>query len=129
MKRVLALAMILASGTSGVHASESGILKGAALKKTVTGKTIYLRSQGIELPIAYRANGTMSGQLKAFAASLAGGISTKDSGRWWIANDQLCQRWNKWMGRKSTCYKLQRKGSLVRWTSNDGRSGTARISS
>lgn len=126
MKRVL-LAIAVASVATASHAGNGGQLKGAQLRDAVAGKTVYLSSSGIILPIAYRSNGTMSGRLEAFAAAMAGGTQA-DSGRWWIKNDQLCQKWSRWLGGKSYCFKLSRQGSsTVRWVRNDGRSGTARI--
>ena len=95
----------------------------------LSGKTVFLSASGIVLPIAYRSNGTMSGNLQASAAALAGNASMKDSGRWWISNDRLCQRWKRWQGGKSYCYKLSRQGKHVVWVRDDGRRGTARISS
>ncbi|RMF08802.1 MAG: hypothetical protein D6773_02295 [Alphaproteobacteria bacterium] len=129
MKRVALTPLILAAGILSASAEEGRLLNGDAVKKTITGKTVYLRIRGIELPIAYRRNGTMVGRLKAFAASMAGNVAVTDSGRWWVANNQLCQRWNSWLSRKSYCFKLKQNGSVIYWTSNDGRSGTARISS
>jgi hypothetical protein len=52
---------------------------------------------------------------------------TTRHGKWWIASDQLCQRWTSWMDGKSYCYRLTQTGSSVRWVRNDGASGTARI--
>lgn len=127
MKRTIIFAAMIAAASVVANATETGTLSGDALRKAVTGKTVYLRTHGIELPISYRANGTMSGRLKALAAALAGGTSPTDSGKWWIAKDQLCQRWNQWLDGKSYCYKLQRKGAHVQWRRNDGRSGTLRI--
>lgn len=127
MKRVLIAAAMIMTVTVAANAAGSGNLKGDALRKAVSGKTVYLRTQGVEVPIAYRANGTMSGRLKAFVAALAGGTSPTDSGKWWIAKDQLCQRWSQWLDGKSYCYKLQLKGAHVQWRRNDGRSGTLRI--
>ena len=127
MKRALIAASIIMTATVAANATETGTLSGDALRKAVIGKTVYLRTQGIELPISYRSNGTMSGRLKAFVAALAGGASPTDSGKWWITKDQLCQRWSQWLDGKSYCYKLQRKGALVQWRRNDGRSGTLRI--
>lgn len=125
MKRILLVAAVTCVATLG-QAANTGALNGSELRKAVAGKTVYLSTSGIVLPISYRSNGTMRGQLKAFAAALAGGKPT-DSGRWWISNDQLCQRWNRWLDGKSYCYKLTRNGQSVVWVRNDGRSGTARI--
>src|SRR6478752_10372593 len=48
-------------------------------------------------------------------------------GKWWVENDQLCQKWTSWMDGQSYCYKLTLDGSKVTWVRNDGHSGTARI--
>lgn len=128
MKRIFLTAALIGIAATA-QAGTSGDLKGPELRKTVAGKTIYLQASGIVLPIAYRTNGTMSGRLQAMAAAFAGGGSQKDSGRWWISKNQLCQRWNKWLKGKSYCYKLSRNGQSVVWVRNDGRRGTARIGS
>ncbi len=127
MLRTLALALTIGSLTIGAHAAEGGRLSGDTLRKAVAGKTVYLRTQGVEVPIHYRSNGTMSGRLRALAAAL-GGRPSADRGRWWISNGRLCQKWNRWLDGKSYCYALTRAGGQVRWQRNDGRSGTARIS-
>lgn len=126
MKRIVAIAALASVLSAFSTAASAEALSGQDLRKVVTGKTVYLRQQGIELPISYRANGTMSGRLSAFVAAL-GGTATADSGKWWIANSQLCQKWKRWLDGKSYCYKLSRKGSQVRWRRNDGRTGTVRL--
>jgi len=55
------------------------------------------------------------------------GDGASDTGKWWVAGDQLCQKWSSWMEGKSYCYKLTRQGNGVSWVRNDGRSGTARL--
>ncbi|GBE43964.1 hypothetical protein BMS3Bbin10_02048 [bacterium BMS3Bbin10] len=128
MKRSLLIAALAGFATTAAYAASSDHLNGAELRQAVVGKTVYLSANGVVLPIAFRANGTMSGRLKAFAASVAGG-SPVDSGRWWISNNQLCQRWSQWLDGKSYCYKVSRNGQNVVWVRNDGRRGTARIGS
>jgi hypothetical protein len=103
-------------------------LGGDELRKAITGKTVYLNVSGFELPIRYAANGRMSGKMSTVAASFSRGDGASDTGKWWVADDQLCQKWSSWMDGKSYCYKLTRNGASVQWTRNDGRSGTARIS-
>lgn len=130
MKRratIIAAAMLAAAGLSATDAANAESLSNDALREAVVGKTVYLRTQGIELPIAYRSDGTMHGRLRAFAAAFSGDTATKDSGKWWVKNDQLCQRWRRWMDSQTYCYKLKRDGQQVQWRRNDGRSGTARI--
>ncbi|MFD0987389.1 hypothetical protein [Methyloligella solikamskensis] len=103
-------------------------LSGDELRSAVSGKTVYLRISGFELPIQYSANGSMRGRMGSVAASFAGGESPTDAGTWWVKGDQLCQKWNSWMEGQSYCYRLSKSGSTVNWVRNDGRSGTARIS-
>lgn len=107
--------------------AEPAQLAGDELRHAISGKTVYLNISGFELPINYAANGRMSGKMSTVAASFARGDGAQDRGKWWVANDQLCQQWTSWMDGKAYCYRLTRDGSTVRWVRNDGRSGTARI--
>lgn len=126
-RMIVAAALAAIAGViMAAQAANARELNGTELRKTVAGKTVYLASSGIVLPIIYRANGTMSGKLEAFAASLAGSAPS-DTGRWWITKNQLCQKWNKWLGGKSYCFRVKKQGKSVTWVRNDGRSGTARI--
>lgn len=102
-------------------------LAGDELRQAVSGMTVYLNISGFELPISYAANGRMSGKMSTVAASFSRGDGAQDRGKWWVANDQLCQQWTSWMDGKTYCYRLTRDGATVRWVRNDGRSGTARI--
>jgi hypothetical protein len=102
-------------------------LAGSALRSAVSGKTIFLKISGFELPIHYSAGGSMKGSMGTVAAAFARGDGASDAGKWWIADDQLCQKWRTWMEGNTYCYKLSQSGAQVRWVRNDGRSGTARI--
>ncbi len=136
MFKTLFAAAILTAGMLGVSLSlvsaadaaeaKQVALAGDTLRKAVSGKTVVLKISGFDLPIRYAANGTMSGKMSAMAASLSGEGPT-DSGKWWIADDQLCLRWTSWMDAKTYCYRLSGSGKSVRWVRSDGRSGTARI--
>lgn len=131
MRTVFAAAfcmVVIAGAALAPQAAAEAPLAGESLRKAVSGKVVYLRlSFGVELPIAYRADGTMVGKISAAAATFAGAGSQTDSGRWWIADDQLCQRWRRWLDGSTYCYRLSRQGATVMWRRNDGRSGTARI--
>jgi hypothetical protein len=122
---ILVAAALSASATAAV--AESVSLSGDELRQAVTGKTVYLNISGFELPIKYAANGRMTGKMSTVAASFSRGDGSSDRGKWWVANDQLCQKWSSWMESKEYCYKLTRNGNAVRWVRNDGRSGTARL--
>ena len=112
---------------AGAALAESVSLAGDELRKAVSGKTVYLNVSGFDLPIRYASNGSMKGSMGAVAASFSRGDGASDHGKWWVADDQLCQQWSSWMEGKSYCYKLTRQGKSVRWVRNDGQSGTARI--
>jgi hypothetical protein len=124
-------ALFLGACVAGLGEAAAGTktltLAGDQLRQAVSGKTVYLDISGFELPIRYAPGGTMAGSMSLVAAALARGDGASDHGTWWIANDQLCQRWTSWMDGKSYCYELTQTGKSVRWVRNDGRSGTARI--
>ena len=117
---------MLALGSSQGQAGEAA-LTGDGLRSAVSGKTVYLKISGFELPIQYASGGSMKGSMGTVAAAFSRGDGSSDRGKWWIADDQLCQKWSSWMEAKTYCYKLSRNGSAVRWVRSDGRSGTARI--
>jgi hypothetical protein len=112
---------------AAVANAEPTFLAGPDLRAALSGKTVYLKISGFELPIRYAAGGRMSGKMSATAAALSRGDGAVDNGRWWIEGNQLCQRWTSWLDGKSYCYKFTINGKSVRWVRNDGRSGTARI--
>ena len=117
---------LLAFGAAQADAAETS-LSGEALRNAVSGKTVFLKISGFELPIQYASGGTMKGSMGTVAAALARGDGSSDRGKWWVDGDQLCQKWSVWMEGNTYCYKLSQNGSQVRWLRNDGRSGTARI--
>ncbi len=118
--------LILGAPLAETQAGEAA-LSGDALRTTVSGKTVFLKISGFELPIQYSSHGTMKGSMGTIAAAFSRGDGSSDTGKWWIAEDQLCQKWHSWMEGETYCYKLSQSGSQVRWVRDDGRSGTARI--
>jgi hypothetical protein len=118
--------LALAAPVSETKADEAA-LSGDALRHAVSGKTVYLKISGFELPIQYSSRGTMKGSMGTIAAAFSRGDGSSDRGKWWIADDQLCQKWSSWMESRTYCYKFSLNGNAVHWVRNDGRSGTARI--
>lgn len=125
--RALFLAAGLALPATSALSAEHTRLLGDELRQAIIGQTVYLNVSGFELPIRYAANGRMRGTMGTVAASFSRGDGASDSGKWWVADDQLCQKWTSWMDSKAFCYKLTRQGQSIRWVRNDGRSGTARL--
>jgi hypothetical protein len=129
LKTALMTAATVATLSLGaVQASADTMLAGDTLRSAISGKTVFLKISGFELPIQYSAGGTMKGSMGTVAAALARGDGSSDRGKWWVDGDQLCQKWDSWMESQTYCYKLSRNGNAVRWVRSDGRSGTARIS-
>ncbi len=127
LKELLLTAAFFTLAFGAAFAAEPVSLSGDELRKAVSGKTVYLRISGFELPIRYSPGGSMAGSMGAVASTLARGDGASDRGKWWVSGSQLCQRWSSWMEGKSYCYKFTLNGKSVRWVRNDGRSGTARI--
>ena len=126
MRALLLAAAIALPATAALAAGPTKLI-GDELRNAIVGKTVYLNISGFELPVRYAANGRMTGKMGTITASLSRGDGASDSGKWWVADDQLCQKWTSWMDGKQYCYKLTRQGSKVQWVRHDGRSGTARI--
>lgn len=129
LKSALVTAATVAALSFGVAETQAGetALAGDTLRNAVSGKTVFLKISGFELPIQYSSSGSMKGSMGTVAAALSRGDGSSDRGKWWVADDQLCQKWSSWMEGNTYCYKLSLNGSAVRWERNDGRSGTARI--
>jgi hypothetical protein len=121
---VLFVLLMIQFGLAGSAMAEPSKLVGEALRRAVSGKTVHIATSIGSFPIRYKSNGTMTGQAPVFVASLGG---ENDSGKWWVVEDRLCQRWYQWLDAKQYCFKLQRVGATVYWLRDDGLSGTATI--
>ena len=125
MKRTVFSLLLAAIPLTFAHAGEEA-LSGAALQSVVAGRTVYINTPMGEVPIRYAKNGAVSGYTQL--ALLDGEATTFDRGRWWIAQNRLCLRWDNWMQRATHCFTMHRVGpSTVRWLREDGKSGFARI--
>lgn len=107
------------------HAKQE--LSGAEIKSLITGKRIFLKVPlGGEFPLRYNRNGMVSGD--GSAMGLGKYMAPKETGRWWVQNDQLCQQWESWYKGQAACFQLFKTGkNKLHWKRNDGRSGKARI--
>jgi hypothetical protein len=100
-------------------------MTGDALRKLVAGRTIALSSPIGEVPITYRTDGSLVGKAPLVQAALSG--PNRDQGRWWIADNRVCQQWSAWLDGKRHCYAMRLVGETVHWRRDDGRTGTARL--
>jgi hypothetical protein len=106
--------------------AQSSTLSGQQLNDLVAGATVEIETPlGTKLPIRYARDGKLSGEARDLASYLGAAF---DRGRWWVASDRLCHKWNRWFNSAPQCIRLSREGRLIRWRSQDGNSGTARIS-
>lgn len=126
-KRRLSLSFAGAAVVAATSAALSGTasaeqLGAAQLRVLLAGKTIALSAPFGSLPIRYSTGGTMVAKSKAMG--LFAGVS-EDRGTWRIQGSRFCQRWTVWNGGKEQCFSVTKNGTTVRWTSNDGMTGTA----
>lgn len=101
----------------------------AEIKQSIIGKRIYLAVPfGGEFPLNYRANGQVDGSGEALGLGKL--AKPSDTGRWWIDGDRLCQKFTSWYKGEPMCFELERiSGNTLKWTRNNGQTGTARIGS
>lgn len=116
--------MTLAALASSALAGDN--VSGDALKKLVNGKRVMLAAPGGEFPLNYRRSGVVDGSGEALG--LARFLQPKDSGRWWVTGEKLCQKWTSWYDGKPFCFTIQTTGpNSINWRRDDGYSGTARL--
>ncbi|MCA3560703.1 MAG: hypothetical protein IOC82_06695 [Aestuariivirga sp.] len=116
----LALALLVAPA-----AAEK--LADAQLQSFISGKRVYLAVPlGGEIPLTYRAGGVVDGSGEA--VGLGKYMTPKDRGRWWVAGERLCQKWQQWYGGKTFCFTVTKlTGNKIKWVRDDGKSGVARL--
>lgn len=96
-----------------------------AVRTMVSGRTVFLDTPvGTQIPIAFREDGSMRGQAGDLASYLGSRI---DEGKWWVSRGRLCQQFKVWFDKETQCLTLRQSGQVVHWSSDKGKSGTARI--
>jgi hypothetical protein len=124
MNRLIAAAAAVACVSTNCLAAEPQLVSEEALPQVVAGKTVLLHTRVGDIPIMYRANGTMvgrSGDLVAFTGQ------ERDRGKWWVHNGMLCQQWETWLEGRAYCATIFQDGPTVHWVRNDGERGKATI--
>jgi hypothetical protein len=116
--------LIAPFGLAASALAEPSKLTGEALRQAVSARTVLIATAMGSFRIRYNSDGTMTARAPALAASLE---TERDRGRWWIADDSLCQRWYQWLDAKRYCFKLHHVGATVYWLRDDGLSGTATL--
>ncbi|MEO0730857.1 MAG: hypothetical protein AAFY64_10790, partial [Pseudomonadota bacterium] len=96
-----------------------------AVRDLVAGRLVRLKTDmGATIPVRFERSGRMRGDANGLAFFLG---AARDSGTWWAERGLLCKRWKIWLSRKTMCLQLKRRGRIVHWRAEDGRSGTATI--
>jgi hypothetical protein len=125
MKNALAALLALAISGSSALATE---LDAKAIKETISGRKVVLSTMGFDFPLFYGANGQVTGD--GSEVGLSKYFSPKETGRWWVENDKLCQQFPTWYKGKTWCFDLKKvDAKRLNWTRDDGFSGKARITS
>ena len=108
------------------HASANQ-LDGVEIKSMITGKRVFLATKwGIEFPLTYSRNGKVSGD--GTAIGLGQYFAPKETGKWWINGNRMCQQFPTWYNGRTFCFKLESKGgNRFLWIRDDGASGFARL--
>lgn len=104
------------------------VLSPSQIKQTVIGKRVLLATRyGVEFPLIYRSNGSVKGD--GTGTGLGRFFAPKETGRWWLKGQELCQKFPTWYDGRTQCFTLEKLGgNKLKWKTKDGRSGTARVS-
>jgi hypothetical protein len=122
LKSVIAAACLCAASLA---VAQSSSLSGQQISDLVAGATVEIDTPaGTRLPVRYGRDGKLSGEARDLAPYLGAAF---DYGRWWVASDRLCHKWDRWFNSQPQCMRLSKEGRLIRWRTQDGNSGTARI--
>ncbi|MEI8145263.1 MAG: hypothetical protein WCH83_07365 [Alphaproteobacteria bacterium] len=118
---------VAASLLAGVTSASATPLSGDDIRRDIVGRNIYLAAPlGGEFPLNYRTSGRVDGD--GAALGLGRFIRPRDSGRWWISGNRLCQQFSTWYDGSPMCFDLTRAGpNRLNWVRDNGQRGTARI--
>lgn len=121
----LALLPVCILLTSQSAISNTRDLTTGEIRRTITGAVIHMHTPlGTVVPVTYAADGSLRGQAGAVAFFLG---SATDTGKWWVKDRQLCQKWSVWFRAKTRCIRVKRVGRKFYWRDGKGESGTATI--
>jgi len=120
------LIVIFAGYGSATNAAAAEELSNSEIKSLVGGKKVYLATRWGEFPLYYAPDGRVTGD--GTGMGLARFFAPKETGRWFVDNNRLCQRFPTWYDGKTSCFTLMQSGkNQLRWRRGDGYSGRARI--
>src|SRR5262245_58949343 len=93
--------------------AQSSTLSGQQINDLVAGATVEIDTPlGTKLPVRYGRDGKLSGEARDLVSYLGAAF---DRGRWWVASDLLCHKWNRCFNSEPQCMRLSREGRIIRW--------------
>ena len=101
-------------------------LTGAEIKTTIGGKQVMLKTFWGGFPLRYGSGGAVTGD--GTALGLARFFAPKETGKWRVSGNRLCQQFPTWYEGRQFCFTLARTNAkTLKWVRDDGYSGTASI--
>lgn len=106
--------------------AEPSVLTTPLLKQTFSGARLDLDTPlGTTIPIRFTKDGLMSGDAGSTLGPVLG--STRDRGRWHVADDKLCLKFFRWFDAKERCLDVRLDGTRLFWREPGGENGTATL--
>lgn len=123
----ISLIFALASLVVGLPGSASAkTLNGAEIRSLITNRTVALQTPLGAMPLKYDASGVVNGDVSGISAARL--LAPRESGKWWIAGDAMCQQWPSWYDGKRFCFSIEKlEGDKIRWRRDDGEVGLATV--
>ena len=127
LRSFAATLLVLTSVTAFPGQARAEQLSGTSIQAAIGGKRVFLSTPfGGEFPLYYKTNGRVTGD--GTALGLGRYFAPRETGRWFVRGNQLCQQFPTWYRGKVSCFTLRRTGeTTLRWKRDDGYSGRARI--
>lgn len=110
------------------EAASAGRLAGEELRKTFSGKTFKISTPIGALAVHFQPNGAMRGRAQAAVSAFGEPPrEERDTGKWQVRGEELCQRWQTWLSGTTFCVRITKSGDKFRWSTAEGYSGEARV--
>ena len=123
LKALCGAALIVAVCQGSVAAKK---LSGNEINRLISGKKVLLQTSWGAFPLRYASSRRVTGD--GTALGLARFFAPKETGKWWVKSDRLCQKFPTWYRGQTFCFSLEKAGAKkLRWRRDDGYSGTAVI--